>query len=1158
MAVLTLRRMDGSSETRELSRSQPLTIGRQAFNDICISEDEVAPLHCRISWNKAAFEVTAATSQGVEVNSTQVSNLGLKSGDIIRVGTLDLVFHDEAAGTKPAATVDPPQNRQQRKASAKADAMQRPVEDMSLFDGEVQTASQALLNALDDDEPERSDDLSESMSMSMALIENPFKRKEPARTEKRPLRPGEQDVFKSPLVIGLTIGGLALMLITGIIWLFISREQSNRLYDRAVKEMNDGQYAQSITSFEKFIAENSKHSLRRQAERGRGKVLVLKEISGATPAWKRGLERLNELIKVHKSESDFSDLHPTLVQYADQIALGSAKTAETARDPEMLALSKEAQVLLERYSDPASPLTATKARIEDQRVKAERAIEKQRIFDTAMKAVDTAIADRQPMTALSERERLVRAFPDFATSKRVKEALQKSMDLEMSVVATDEAEVPAETNDDPAPPSEPVLGLLQARSRADETSQGRVVYVQVKDLCYAIDSVTGELTWRRVIGSNTPFFPMLTSGSQAGILMFDSRQQALVACQPLTGKLIWRQRLKARVIGKPLIHQGQIYAALEGNSLARIDVDSGKLSATVRFSQNLAASPVLSHDGNFLLVPGERAMIYSLSVRAMGKRPALAVAAMTFTDHAAGSLTAPPLALGHLLLLCENDQSESARLRLWNANKPQESLVELTSARVSGQVRDVPVLRGNQLVVPSEGEQFAAFVVSDDAGREGLTAVGQYRAQQSGAANGAQSSLYVALGADGQFWSAGTSFRRFEIGSNSIRMDSNSTAPGLASQPLQWIGDYFFVGRKSRYSDAVVFSAIDREKLVNPWRCILGDAPLEMLATRDGGVVWIGESGTAYSAGKRRLETGGVDLRSGTDLELPANVTRPIRATPLHDQRMVVFARGDGTKMFVFNPSGQLVTKSDVKDFPDVDPVLLDEGLVIPVAGRLKLMPLSAGKKPTQDWIAAVGEGLEHQWKHLMRVDGRQVIACDATGRLTRIQHRQGDVSHLAEVSTLQLEQPVDVRPVLRGEFLYVADASGTCRQLNVTSFDTDGQTKLPEPIKNIWTVDPFVIVHAGDGKLHCLADGKNLPERWTCELKNLIPAGPILSRGETLWLGCRDGTILVLNATSGMETRRIVVPQSLSLGLRQVGETLFAVGSDGALYRVEPPQVAQ
>ena len=52
-------------------------------------------------------------------------------------------------------------------------------------------------------------------------------------------------------------------------------------------------------------------------------------------------------------------------------------------------------------------------------------------------------------------------------------------------------------------------------------------------------------------------------------------------------------------------------------------------------------------------------------------------------------------------------------------------------------------------------------------------------ARLGGGPNGA------ALGPDGQFWSAGSAFRRFEIVSDTIRMDSNSSAPGIASQPLQ-------------------------------------------------------------------------------------------------------------------------------------------------------------------------------------------------------------------------------------------------------------------------------------------------------------------------------------------------------------------------------------
>ena len=1147
-ASLTLRRLDGSTEQRELSRSQPLTIGRQSFNDICISEPDVAPMHCRVSWNKTGFEVTAATSAGVEVNSGSVAHMMLNSGDMIRVGSVDLIFEEVQPGARDTSY----ESLGSRKPGGRTEPVEKHIDksakDLPLYEGKIQTESQAELEALQAAE--------EDFFADAAPLPGKSPKQKPADAGRigRPVRPGEQEILKSPLVLGLTGGGLVLLLVTGIFWFLISRETSNRLYDRAVAEMNDGQFTQSITTFERFIAQYPNHGLRRQADRGLAKAHVQKEISGASPTWKRGLERLNELIKAHRNESDFSALHSTLFQYAEQISMGAAKSAEANRDADLLIVSKDAQDLLERYSDPSAPPAGTIGRINEQRRKATNAIEKQKTFDLAMKTVDSAIADKKPMAALSERERLVKSFPEFITSKRVKEALQKSLDLERSVVATDESEHPAEVNDEAPRTNEPILGIMYSRSRTEDNSQGQVVFVTAKDSCYAVDPATGELVWKRVIGARSPFFPIKITGSQSSVLMFDTRDNSLLACQLSKGKLIWRQRLNARAIGKPLIHEGQIYLPLEGNSLVRIDLDTGRQSAIVKFSQNLATSPVLSRDGNYLLVPGEMAMIYALTLRTTATIPALSAVATTFTDHAAGSISASPLVMGDLLLLCENDLADSARLRLWNAKKPAESLIELPSTRIVGigQVHDTPVLRGNQLVVPSSGEQFAAFVVTDEPGHEGIAPNGQYKANQSTKANTIAGPLFVAVGPDNQFWSAGSAFRRFEINSNTIRMDSVSTAPGIASQPLQLVGEQFCVGRKAIYSDAVTFSAIEREKLTSPWRIIVGDAPLEMVSSRDGGVIWIGESGTVYSLGKNRLIQSGFELKAGTDLELPQNVTNRIRASALPDQRLVVVAAGETIIAYLINQVGQLTDKFKLNEIPETDPLMLDEGLVFPLPSRLKMVPLAAVKKSVQDLMLPVGEKQEHRWAHLIRIDGKELIACDGGGRLSRIQYRAGDVPHLAEVADLQLGQPVDVKPILQGEFLFVADASGVIRQLNIRSFDTDGQTSLTAPIKNIWPVGANLLVQAGDGKLHCLAEGKTLMEQWSFDLLKLDPVGPVVLKDDQVWLACQNGTVIVLNRESGVEVRRIAVPQSLSIGLRQIQETLFAVASDGTLYRLE------
>lgn len=1210
MPALELHRVDGTIDTKPLSRTQPLMIGKQSFNDICIPDDGVGPMHCRVLWNKTTFEVTAATASGVEVNGTSVAHARLQPGDVIRIGSLDIVYVDEAAVEDSAAiqfqeaspaddrnakrnlTAPPkpprapaipspedsqPLKTERSRARPEPEPKPKAVEEMSLFEGPVYTDSQEIPSSEADEESagETAGTGKGRRSYFAKPSEKPASVASPAGAMmglSTRARPGEQDIFRSPLVLGLSIGGLALVLVTGIFWFLIGREQSNRLYDRALRELNDGQYAQSVASFEKFLQDYPGHSLHKQAERGLGKALIQKEISGATPAWKRGLEQLHALITRHRNESDFADLHSTLHRYAEEIALGSARSAETARDADLLTVSEDAQVVLERYADSSSPPAAALARIKEARVAAVIAIGKQKVFDDGMAAVDAALAAKQPMIALSEREKLVRAYDGFASQKRVKEALQKALDLERSVITTDDKERAAESTDPSQPARPPALGLFHTRIRTDESSQGRVAYVLAKDCCYAVDSVTGELTWRRITGFDPPFFPVLAAGSQPELLLYDSYDRSLICCQPATGALIWRQKLDGRPRSAPLVHEGQIYVPTDDRSLCRIDLETGRLTERVTFSQNVHGPPTLAADGNHLLIPGEMSMIYALSMRP------LAAAATTFTDHVAGSLSAPPLGLGKLFLLCENDKSNSANLRLWDAGNPKLPMPELAdkAVRVRGQVRESAVLRGNQLVVPSSGEHLAAFTVTDEAGRAGLVTIAQYqvredediekrrasRNQEAGNDEGAEPAvrigprvpLYLALGPDQQIWGAGSAFRRFEIGPDSIRMDSTSAAQGIASQRLQAIGDQFFVGRKAIFHDAVTFSAIDRDKMLSPWRIVLGARVLELGATRDGGAVAINEAGQVAVISADRLRQGGTDLKSMVELAIPAGVDHPLISSLLHDGRIFLAAVGATAQVWIVGQTGQVESSATLAkgERVQVPGVLLDQGLVIPLPGRLKVLPMGSGKKSVQDWLAPVGDQAPSAWKFLVRADSDEVLACNAKGTLARIQVRMTDVPHLAEAAKVQLDQPLEIAPILRGDTLLVVDVAGTAQQLNWRSFDVEGKKPFAAPVRGHWTTASSWLIWSGDGKLQSVSDGRDLPVRWSLDLKGLEPAGAPWEDGDLLWIACRNGTVLAVDARTGVESRRQRVPQSLTHGVKKLGDAMYAVSCDGALYRLD------
>ena len=134
-----------------------------------------------------------------------------------------------------------------------------------------------------------------------------------------------------------------------------------------------------------------------------------------------------------------------------------------------------------------------------------------------------------------------------------------------------------------------------------------------KDCCYAVDHVTGEPIWRRVIGLDSPFLPMSVATSEPGLLLFDTNRLSLVLVSRQTGKLIWEQPINEPVSGAPLIDQGQIYLATQGNHLDKIDLETGRLVSRLTFSQKILSPPALVHNNERLIVAGDASLIYTLT-----------------------------------------------------------------------------------------------------------------------------------------------------------------------------------------------------------------------------------------------------------------------------------------------------------------------------------------------------------------------------------------------------------------------------------------------------------------------------------------------------------------------------------------------------------------
>jgi hypothetical protein len=407
------------------------------------------------------------------------------------------------------------------------------------------------------------------------------------RLSERQVRPGEQQALRSPFILGMLGLTLALTLAAGAIFLVIGRETTQQELAAAKTEFDAKHYGQAAELYEKYETNHPKDAHANEAHYQMWNARVLKEIGGGSPSWKRGQESVDKYVETNRERSDFHDHFPELADFLTRIALGAAHSAEASIDKEQLELASKAELMAARYFPdgkvPAEPST----QFQDAFVKAQNAIEEHRQFADRIAEIEKAIAERRPMAALAGRRALLERYPQRGGDSRLASLLEKTLNVEKSLVVRKDLGRAALRTETDAPTLPHVSLVLNTRSHTEEAVGARSVLVLAKDSCYAVDHLTGEPVWRRVIGLDSPFLPMSVDTSEPGLLLFDTNRLSLVLISRNTGKLIWEQPINEPISGPPLVNQGQIYLATLGNHLDKLDLESGRLVSQLTFSQKI-------------------------------------------------------------------------------------------------------------------------------------------------------------------------------------------------------------------------------------------------------------------------------------------------------------------------------------------------------------------------------------------------------------------------------------------------------------------------------------------------------------------------------------------------------------------------------------------
>lgn len=1119
MTEIEIRRTGEKPERRTLAKTQQFVVGRLPFNDVVADDENVAPLHCRIGWNKSAYEVTAATPAGVNVNGWPVQSSVLKPGDQIQIGPVLLVFDPDAA--KVAATPEPS------------------VSDMSMFSGEVYSDSNEFASTTDS-----ADKRGQAADPNSLWAQR---------------RPGEQDVLRSPLVLGLLGGGLLLLLLAGVFYALIGRETAVRLHEQAITEVRESRYAQGITLLERFLQRYPRHALAAEALLELDRARVSRELASATPAWDRALENLNALITRHRNDANFGELvQPEIRILAEEIALGSAKTAEQAKLPGLLDLADEARGLVELYGDSAAPPTAALERIRVQTEKAVVAIRQNQALLAALSTMDTALAAGSPAQALQARLELLQRFPgvssDAELSKRVKAALAAERATVQAVNEEPSREPRSRKN---LPDESARIRLTLAshfRSRTDEQAAGRLVLAGIAGGWIALDAGSGEPVWQRSVGLHPPFFPVMTAGKIPGWLWFDPRNNVLELARQDTGQTIWAIELGAAAQGPPLLADAEVFLALADQSVVRLDLERGELTGRVKFAQPVLGPPALLPDQQTLAVVGEAATIYTLS------RSPFAGLDVTFTGHAPGSISQPLIVAGRLIVACESDRLSSGQLRIWQFEDRNQPWKDRGSERLPAAVTDAPFLRGAQLVVPLAGERVIAFTLSDEVDRRAIVPVGQYDA-----GTGYTGRTFVAIGPENRFWMHGSLFRRYEMTTESLRLDQNAIAPGAACQPLQRLQENFYLGRHYPTSAAVIMVQADCERMASPWRTVVGAQPLLIRGGQSPSLQLVTDAGGVFVIPAERLDQGGFEYRQLAEIDAGPTDEVPLRAWSIPGSPEAIVHQPTTGEVWLQSSSGTWAGQWKINQPIVANPVRIGERLIVPFADRLRIVDARNGQSAGDDWVLPAGESESATWLQLEPVAADELVAVDQAGGLRRLQFRDAGTPLLAPLNRLDLAAPVTRQAIRSSDQLLVATDSPELVIVDIRSLDVEQRIELPAapvgmsalaaadgPGSQGSPAANAVLVSLDSGELlHLpLANGA-AGQRWQVPISGGRILHPVISENGALWAAVSDGRVLELNAATGEISRTLRLPVPLTHGITRSGTLRVTVGVDGSLYRI-------
>lgn len=964
--------------------------------------------------------------------------------------------------------------------------------------------------------------------------------------------------WDSPLII---VGGgilLLLVLIGGALAFVLTRGSGDNLFNAAEQDYLDGNYAQSVGNYEKFIARHGGHPKASQAR----VRMALARIRSSTSRgdWPQALAAANKVLPGIENETALGDARPEVAGLLTDIVAGLADQAAQAPDDEQAAqrvsLFREAAELAQRpvYS-PGEVRQAQSTRLDSAQEKIDvvvRNLEQSAELSEDIAAMNAAVDDGEIARAYQIHADLIRLYPRLEHDPQLQSAVRAITAKLAKLVRVSDDVLDAKTDDHPTPLAADVA-LGSPQGDALQGVDGYFVPLVIDGVLYVLSAKDGKLLWRRFIGGDSESVFAMSDRPGADLLVADAERQELLRLSATDGKLVWRLPVGERFVFSPP-SDDTIYVTVLAGRVIVVDGKTGSSKRQIQFPQRLAAGVAVDAQDDALVQMGEHANAYVLD------RSSLACRAVHYLGHKAGTYQQTPIAAFGLLVAPHNVGLARSQLHVIRfAGDTTADAVQSSTVPLPGRIATELLVGERRVITVNDRGAIRVFGMDLADKEKPLELVGETTGDLQGDA------VFAAL-ADNTLILADRRLTAFNLpaadGPPTARWVKHNGDRFIVAPRV--IGSYVFHARRREGEAGVTVAAAEYDppraaKAGEPiWQTVIaaGSPDQSLRASPDGASI------TAYCA-SGSIFTINVDGLGSTVNNAP--ITRPElpgrfeACLELTDSRNLLVAR-DGIRRLLIDDANSVPRFTEARSDPSLPPLAAQPtpwhgGLLLPLAaGRVEFWTERSAPTPIYPFQPKLVVGEHFRWLPPLAIDDSRALLARDDGHIYIVQIENQGATHLAATTEAMLGQPLIGQPVVLGEKAIVVgrdDKGDFLRTIELPQMKSAAPIRLVGRLR--WgphTLGELILLATHPGGLALYDDNGEL--QWTIKLERQLPVGrPALDNG-TITLATTSGRLLRLQQLDGEIQQQFDLQQPLADGPLLRSGRIVVRAADGAVLIVD------